>query len=1271
MKDQIWKIIVIVVIVAICGLAINPPRERLKLGKDLAGGTTLTYGVLPSKDDNRPPTSAEVQQIISVVHDRIDPKGIYDISIVAVGTNQIEISMPSPTPEVQALSVEFRNKLTKLGDTVIEGSDIDELVRMDEGAQKLRIDEFCEVIPERRKLFEEVIYSYNQMKIADNEYTSQFEQAESAIAPLAELRDSTRLALEQAEEATKGMGIDQFLLMQITNELDENVRGELINKLVDRAVEQGIDANEARAAILIVVEKHNDNTAANAEYDAAESKRQKDLFTFENNAVQAELNYEDARDALVSTNINTDELLRVLALDTNPIRKKEPGTENWIMGPSQRDIAFERLSTLRPMLTAQLDELLVAYDAYKSKSKGYDDPKELISLLRGAGVLEFRIAASLDDQLPPIETLRAELQKKGPTNLDSTDKVKWFALDKLEQWYDRPIEREYLMEEPFRFMYDRFRVICDEFDGQIYMLLYDTPGMSLTGASGDWKVTNAFSQPDDMGKPAVAFRLDVAGAQKFGFLTGNNKQRQMAIVLDDRVYSAPTIQSRITSQGRITGKFSNEEINYLLKVLNSGALQARLTEEPIAQQTIGPKLGLDNLMRGLNAGIIALIVVAIFMMIYYFFAGVVANVALICNAIIILGVMSLYEAAFTMPGIAGIVLTFGMAVDANVLIYERIREELESGEDLKTAIRLGYDKVLSTIIDANVTNLIVCFVLGLTATVEVRGFALTLGIGIIATLFSALFITRVIFYFYAHVFNAQKLPMLPSVFTALNRLLSPNIHWVNMRVPVWTISGLIVLASVIITFATWKDMLDTEFLGGSSVTFSFKTDPETGKLITLPREEVVRRLEDYAQKAYENGELGNDAAQNEEYNKALHNASVYNLNVDEIAGEDFSSSSFIVKTTIADPNVLEQVITSEETFGSILDIRQPLQFEGSDIKSPESAPIYPVLDANLGENIQDNTITNDVRRYLGGAVIVLKDINPVTSVEEIDSRIRRLRQTQEFDKYFGRQMEVIGLKRAEGKDVDGNTLWHDAVVLVKADNINIFQRASEWDAYVRDVEWDIVSRALTEPPSLDQITTVSATIAGQFRAKAIVAIGLSLLGILAYIWVRFGSFRYSIAAIIALMHDVLVTLGLLAATHYVYNTYIGQALYIEAFKIDLGVIAALLTIIGYSLNDTIVILDRIRENRGKLAITSIEVVNKSINQTFSRTLLTSGTTLLAVIIMYAEGGTGIRPFTFAMLCGVVVGTYSSIGIAAPMVYKAAKKIASKQEDQYAALDNDG
>ena len=260
-----------------------------------------------------------------------------------------------------------------------------------------------------------------------------------------------------------------------------------------------------------------------------------------------------------------------------------------------------------------------------------------------------------------------------------------------------------------------------------------------------------------------------------------------------------------------------------------------------------------------------------------------------------------------------------------------------------------------------------------------------------------------------------------------------------------------------------------------------------------------------------------------------------------------------------------------------------------------------------------------------------------------------MRQQPEYARDAGgREVAVIGLQRARG--ADGYTR---IAVAVYDPDMNYFKHNPEVvDQRVAANEWELISTALSQPQSLDQVSSFSSQIAETMQANAIVAVVLSLLGILSYIWFRFGSLQYSLAAIVALLHDVLLTLGALALAGYVTHiSFVSQTLKVEAFQIDLGVIAALLTVIGYSLNDTIVILDRIRENRGKRPLPTQEIVNNSINQTISRTVLTSFTTLVAVVIIYWAGGGGIRPFAFSLLIGILVGTYSSVAIAAPLVFK--------------------
>jgi SecD/SecF fusion protein len=299
-----------------------------------------------------------------------------------------------------------------------------------------------------------------------------------------------------------------------------------------------------------------------------------------------------------------------------------------------------------------------------------------------------------------------------------------------------------------------------------------------------------------------------------------------------------------------------------------------------------------------------------------------------------------------------------------------------------------------------------------------------------------------------------------------------------------------------------------------------------------------------------------------------------------------------------------------------------------------------------------------VSDFRGGVIVHVKNITPAVTLEDIENRIDRMRQQPEYARdAAGREVKVFGVKRGDG---DG---YADIAVAVYDPDINYLRNDPELvDERVAATEWQLIETALSQPQSLDQVSSFSSQIARTMKANAIVAVVLSLLGILAYIWFRFGSLRYSLAAIVALVHDVMITLGALAIAGFIANeTFFSQTLKIEAFQIDLGVIAALLTVIGYSLNDTIVILDRVRENRGKRPLPTMKIVNASINQTISRTVLTSLTTLIAVSIIYMAGGSGIRPFAFCLLVGIIVGTYSSVAIAAPLVFKVASPRASRSE----------
>ena len=336
-------------------------------------------------------------------------------------------------------------------------------------------------------------------------------------------------------------------------------------------------------------------------------------------------------------------------------------------------------------------------------------------------------------------------------------------------------------------------------------------------------------------------------------------------------------------------------------------------------------------------------------------------------------------------------------------------------------------------------------------------------------------------------------------------------------------------------------------------------------------------------------------------------------------------------------------------FGTQLDVTAPLDFDGAG--SAEYARYTSTVEKDaLGDNIDRPQFSQRVTDFLGGVAVVIEDIDPPVSPEDVEKRIDRMRQQEDFARLLGRRVKAFGLDPADAADPRAG--YRSVAVLVYDSKLSSLKVDFDlWDRELAQTEWELISLALQRQTSLEQITTFSPAIAQSLKDKAIVAVGLSLLGILVYIWIRFGSLRYSLAAIVALVHDVTIAMGLLAATAWLGQGVLATTLLIEEFRIDLGVVAALLTIIGYSLNDTIVILDRIRENRGKLPIPTADIVNKSINQTISRTVITSLTTLLAVGIMYGAGGSGIRPFTFCLLIGLVVGTYSSVAIAAPLVFK--------------------
>lgn len=1140
MRHLMRNIFISLALVVIALFAMMPPSENVQLGKDLRGGSSLIYQVQVDRTES---PDEVIPKVIDVLKRRIDPNGLFEISIVRQGQDRIEITMPLPGESVKALRKAFEDELGKLEVASVTSAQFERLMRL----------------PEQ----------------------------------------------ERADEIERIGGSN------------ESLRQELIN------ASEAYDEAQLYRTQLSLAE------AAGAAEDILDELARK--------AAEAEIRYQVARDRVLAAGIRPEDVRRALELPTDVRNIKDESTGEIVEIESARARALRQIKERHPELVAQIERVEEAFENYSENRGALDDTSDLKRLVQASGELSFRITVDAESSPdaavphPQEQELRESLRENGPRQSRASD-ARWYRINKLDGWYRTKAEYDAIIENPSAFFQGRGYVV-EPFGGDVYMLAYDTRGMRITNDDGRWKIARSYQTTDELGRPAIGFQMDAVGSRLLGELTGDNVNNSMAVLLDDEVYTAPNLQSRISNNGIIQGEFTPDEIDYVVRVMTAGSLQAKLGTEPISESTIAPELGQDNLDKGLFAGVVALAIVGVFMVFYYFGFGLVAVICLLANGILIIGALSLSRAALTLPGIAGIILTFGMAVDANVLIFERIREEMRKGLDLRTSVRLGYEKALSSIVDGNVTNLIVCFVLANVGTQEIKGFAITLGIGVACTMVSALLFSRVIVVLLVDKVKIRNLKMLPTVIPFVEKILEPKIDWMRFRPVFIVISATFVGLGIVMVASRGEKMLDTEFRGGTAVTMSFKQGPD-GSPITMNRGAVQELVQGIG-----------DAEPDGSSIRALRSADV--IAVDPLDG-GLESDTFVIKTIADDRDAIGRVITA--AFEDKLDAPPPLLFKNS--AQPDatvSSVVIPILKRTLGEVIGRPEIRNDVTEYQGGVAIVIENLDPPTSVEQLRDRMNLMRSKEDFVDVLGRQDEIIV---TEGT----SDAMESGVILVLDPGLGYLDNTEAWQAEVAQREWDLVRAALTTTTDSISVQNFSPAIAASFRQKAVVAVVLSLMLILIYIWVRFGSVRYSLAAIATLTHDVFVALGLIALAEIIYDTHItwledaARFALIEPFKIDLNLVAALLTIIGYSLNDTIIIMDRIRENRGKLSYVTRDVVNLSINQTISRTVITSGTTLLAVLILYVEGGAGVRAFSFTLLVGVLFGTYSSIAVASPLVW---------------------
>ena len=651
--------------------------------------------------------------------------------------------------------------------------------------------------------------------------------------------------------------------------------------------------------------------------------------------------------------------------------------------------------------------------------------------------------------------------------------------------------------------------------------------------SGD-RIKNARETQGNTGfEIVVSMSFDSQGSRQFGQLTTNHVGELLAILLDGKIQSAPRINEPILGgNAQISGDFTFEEAQYLANILKAGAFPVgvKIAEE----RTVGPTLGQEAIDDGVRAAVIGMGIVLIFMLIYYRFSGIVAITALAFNMLIILGALAGFGAALTLPGLAGLVLTIGMAVDANVLIFERIREELRTGKTVWSAIQAGYQKAFWTILDANVTTLAVAAVLYHFGTGPIKGFAVTLGVGIFASMFTAIVVTREIYGWVLGGRNVERLSIGREV------IRNTTIGFLSRSRMGFVVSSILIIIGLVSLVLHNGPNFGIDFRGG------VKTYAKFNRAVTQP--ELSAKLTELG---YERSKIQVDASKQE-------------ASIDIGYSQEFERQRVVVPLT-ADPG-------------------------DATARSIQVSAAQDKVRFQPGDTIQliegEHRLRSEISEVIEG-----EDTVTFVLADEIGADLTQAAQIQ--------------VQASVGQILTGALLQGDG-------------------------DWKAVPQAVS-------VNEVGPSVGKDLKWAALWSVIWSIVILLFYISWRF-EFRFAIGAIAALIHDVLITLGVFS---------------VLVKEINLPTVAAFLTIIGYSLNDTIVVFDRIRENSTLLKGTDFaEVINRSINQSLSRTVVTSLTTLFVVLVIFLQTAAGqeINTFALALIVGVIVGTYSSVFIASPIIH---------------------
>jgi SecD/SecF fusion protein len=1201
-----WLVIIAMVVVSLAVL--YPPNEKLKGGIDLVGGTSLLFEIDTTGLDASMQRDL-ASKVMRVLKERVDPKGQMNLEWRPVGNTRLEIRMPRPPKEALA----------------------------------------------RRELYNQAVERLSAMN----------------------------LKRRDVEEALNASGAERETRLA--------------------ALQRGVQ--ERAPLIAAVADAFAAHTSAQAVGEASA-------------IAAASAAYEKAMSDLLASVMPLSRFNDVVALPTGEKRNAE----------------VQKLRTEFPSYDAGeerepggklLTKATTAYDAWAANKADLEDPSDLKRRLRGAGVLEFRILADRDPTSPtntmdakvelrlPIKKYADQLAKYGPKP-KAGDRFRWFALEDVLKFTNTTNMADFEAKRS-----SPNQPIIEEYAGRYYVLMHNDAEYGMlqgSGKSKSWSLRQAYPDRNPLsGENVVAFALDARGGRQFGELTGPNVNRQLCIMLDNTAISHANIRERITDRCQISGRFSPEDVQYLVGTLEAGSLPARLKETPLSEQTVGPSLGETNREQGMRASYWGAGLTIAFVLFYYGLAGGGGTtIALSLNLLFTLAIMALMQATFTLPGIAGLLLSIGMAIDANVLIFERIREERTRGVVFKKALMLGYDKAFSAILDGNLTTMITCVILGFVGSEEIKGFAITLGIGIAMSMFTALTVTKLI---YTTLLSKGWL----NDFSMRKLIGVPKVDWVALRRVFWPTSTVAVVAGLGLFFwmsaVRTESFFDIEFLGGTSLQIDLKpesamTDEQIREVITASegddaksavqwlRRVADRLLEATAAQGETPGqftliakELSGDQTATlmrrplesalerdgvsasgptaafafrpgsmtlEGFRAAVVTAAeqaraaadrIRSARVQSVGeqDEDIGGLSYEVVTVETNRPALQTAILA--VLGDRLSIQRGIRFSvvRDEELTKDSFFVIESDDQYLSDVISGDA-SFDVRAYRGGVAIQVElasGESPI-AVGEVERRLREVGLQPEFEQFRARDWTVFPLGQSVTRS-EKSEEYRQFVVCSVDESVSYDEDPQLWTDSVARPELSLVEAALGREKSLSKVVQFAPQIAGQTRNRALFAIVLSMVGIGAYVWLRFGTRAYALAILVTMVHDVCIVLGLIAASHWIHDTFLGSLLMIDDFKFDLTMLAAVLTIIGYQLNDTIVVFDRIRESRGRTGVLSANLINESINQTMSRTILTATLVTLTVITLYLFGGDGIHGFAYAMLIGTIAGTYSTIAVAVPLV----------------------